>query len=145
MKKVVSLVLALVMCLSLCGCEEPVSIEECVANANDMIETYKCEGSYQFIGEFYEGEDEKSGTYYIAMAVDTAKVVESVSDIVDQDSLYYAAALKIRLMDEKDTDTHALELLTLYGRVAPWFEKTDVVIKLMYINNDGTVTYYDYD
>lgn len=138
MKKLVSVFLVMVLCISLCACGKP-DIDSCVLNANTLVSGHQSilGGSYMFSGEYLEEDN----TYVIIMSIDEEGLLdimqganETYSDLIWQ--------IAVNNLDQ-DTDTISFELKTLKDSVVPLFEKTDVSVITGYVDSEGTVTRYE--
>lgn len=137
MKKILSLILAFALCLSLWACGKP-KVESCVLNANTIVSNHDpyLEGCYKFSGEYLEEDN----TYVIMMCIDEAKLDALLSDS-NQDYVDVIRALSIQQLDS-DTETISFELEALQDSVEPLFEKTDVTVISSYVDSNGNVSRY---
>ena len=138
MKKAISLLLAFVLCLSLCACGKP-SIESCVLNANTLVSRHEpyLEGCYKFSGEYLEEDN----TYVIMMCVDDAKLDDMLADS-NEDYTDLIRTIAINKLDS-DTETISFELKAIQDSVEPLFEKTDVTVISGYVDSKGNVSRYN--
>lgn len=132
MKKIVSMILVLAMCLSLCACGTQ-SVDSCVQKADKIVNQHKSTqgAAYGFRGEYFE--DMKY--YVIVMYVDK----DLVDEVLEDSNEKYKEALREFAIQNLDnsTDTIKEELANLYEQVAPIFEKTDIQLRTAYYDRNG--------
>ena len=138
MKKLLTLFLAAVMCLSLAACGKP-KVESCVLNANTMVSghTPHTEAVYKFDAEYLEDEN----AYVIMMSIDKERLEEVLAD-TNQDYVEILRAMSIENLDS-DTETISFELQAIQDSVEPLFEDTDVEVVSGYVDYEGNVTRYN--
>lgn len=138
MKKAITLLLALVLCLSLCACGKP-NVESCVLNADMMVSNHTpyLEGCYTFSGEYLEEEN----TYVIMMCIDEVRLDEILAESNED----YTEVLRTVFISKLDSDTETIsfELQALRDSVEPLFEETDVAVISGYVDAEGNVSRYN--
>lgn len=138
MKKTLTLLLALVMCLPLCACGTP-SVDSCVQKADEIVNQHECTqgDAYGFRGEYFED----LGSYVIVMYVDK----DLVDEVLENANEKYKEVIREMTIQNLDNaaDTIKNELSNLYELVAPIFKKTDIQLRAAYYDRNGKVEFID--
>lgn len=138
MKKVIALILALVLALSVVGCGAKTSIETLVSQADIIVQNYQplTDAAYAFAGEYLE----EDMSYVIMMYID----IEALdAALADANPKYVDTIRQIGIQNlDSDTEVITADLAILHSSVASIFKGTEVVIAAGYIDFDGNVTRY---
>lgn len=138
MKKTISLLLALMLCLSLCACGKP-SVENCVLNANTLVSCHQSyfEECYTFTGKYIE----TANVYVITMSVDTIQLEEVLKDSNPQYT-DIVRKLAIKKLDE-NTGKISIELDYIKKLVMVFFQDTDITVTTYYQDQNGKIIAYN--
>jgi len=152
MKRVISILLVLVLCMGLCACNQKPKYEGCVSAANKHIEEYKANLNtvpYTLSGLF----DESMMTYVLTLA---AKSEEALSDFAHE--TYYsklknegltemqiraALVLIVPKLDKFNSSNAVIVALATMGMPLEEFEKYGIKLVVKYRDRNGNVSVID--
>lgn len=139
MKKKVSCILALILCLSLCACGNSTpSVETLVSLADQIVSNHEpvTDAPYKFSSLGY---DEEENAYMVAVMVDTEKVSQLVSEM-DVESKYIDLIIETTVVHhEKNTDAITLELSAIKSTLDTNFMDTDVTVMVGFFDRNGDI------
>lgn len=140
MKKLISLLSALVLCLALCACGSSTpSVETLISLADEIVNNYEPvtdDAPYKFKSLGYDDEE---NAYMVAVMTDPEKVSQLISEMdVDKKYVNQMIDTAIQLYD-KDTETIALELSALKLKLEANFTDTDVAVMIGFFDQSGEV------
>ena len=117
MKKALSLLLALVMCLSLCACNTDQESKE-AKEAKEAYDTYLSGKSFESEGSVLSFDDDNQMTYYYENLVgDTFRYTYSVGDIENDGNTITFTVKQIAANTEKE-NSHKNEEITVSYDIA---------------------------
>ena len=139
MKKKVSFILSIIMCLTLCACgSRTPSVETLVSLADQIVSSYKpgADAPYKLRSLGY---DEEENTYMVAVMTDAEKVSQIISEL-DIDEKYADQAIMTAVsLHDRDTETITRELSTIKSLLDANFMDTDVVVMVGYFDQNGEI------
>lgn len=142
MKRILSVVLALVLTLSLCACGSSTpSVEMLVSLADQIVSNHEpvTNAPYEFRALGY---DEDENAYVVAVMVDMEKVSQQVSEMdVEEQLVDLVIATTVRYHDE-NTEAITLELSAIKSMLDANFMDTDVVVIVGFLDRNGDIVQF---
>lgn len=138
MKKRVSGILALILCLSLCACESKPSAETLVSLADQIVNNYGSvtDSPYEFRSLGY---DEEANSYMVAVLVDTEKISQLVAE-TDVKGDYIDLMIEVTASHyEQNTEAITLELTALKSTLDANFMDTDISVMVGFFDRNGEI------